>query len=95
MLVDEADKDEVGGGSGTHGTNSGDRSGTNVIHPTWTPLLHSSQENAHGPFPQYVVVRRPTSPLPLSSPDISSSSCHQICLLPQSLLSFPWIGNRI
>jgi len=52
MLVREADKDEVGEGKGTHGTNSGDRSGTNVVHPTCTPLLHGSQENAHvGQFP--------------------------------------------
>ena len=47
MLVDEADKDEEVGGIGTHGTNSGDRSGTNTVHPTWTPLLHGSQVNAH------------------------------------------------
>lgn len=51
-MVDKADKDEVGGGSGTHGMNSGDRSGTNVVHPTWTPLLHGSQANTHvGQFP--------------------------------------------
>jgi len=51
-MVDEADEDEVGGGSGTHGTNSGDRCGTNVVHPTWTPLLHGSQVNTHvGQFP--------------------------------------------
>lgn len=51
-MVDEADEDDVGGGSGTRGMNSGDRSGTNVAHPTWTPLLHSSQVNIHvGQFP--------------------------------------------
>jgi hypothetical protein len=51
-MVDEADKDEVGGGRGTHGTNDGDRSETNVVHPTWTPLLHGSQVNTYvGQFP--------------------------------------------
>jgi hypothetical protein len=75
-MVDEAEKDEVGGGSVTHEMNSSHRSGTNVVHPTWfldptSPWLTS--ERTFGPVPQYVVVRRLTSPLPLSSPDVRYS----------------------
>jgi len=74
MMVDEADMDPVGGGGGTHGTNSGHRSGTkrgsSQMDPA-SPRIPSKRKP--GPIPRHVVVRRPTSPLPLSSADSSPS----------------------
>lgn len=74
MMVDEADMDPVGGGSGTHGTNSGHRSGTKRSSSQMDPASpRIPSKRKPGPIPRHVVVRRPTSPLPLSSPDSSPS----------------------
>jgi integrator complex subunit 6 len=75
MMVDEADIDPVGGGSGTHGSTSGHRSGTkrnaSQMDPS-SPRLPSKRKP--GPIPRHVVVRRPTSPSPPSSPLHSPNS---------------------
>jgi hypothetical protein len=74
MMVDEADMDPVGGGGGTHGTNSGHRSGTKRSSSQMDPASpRIPSKRKPGPIPRHVVVRRPTSPLPLSSPDSSPS----------------------
>jgi hypothetical protein len=75
MMVDEADIDPVGGGSGTHGSTSGHRSGTkrnaSQMDPS-SPRLPIKRKP--GPIPRHVIVRRPTYPSPPSSPLHSPSS---------------------
>ncbi|PNF33141.1 Integrator complex subunit 6-A [Cryptotermes secundus] len=75
MMVDEADMDPVGGGSGTHGTTNSHRSGTkrgaSQMDPS-SPRLPNKRKP--GPIPRHVVVRRPTSPSPRPSPLASPNS---------------------
>lgn len=67
--------DPVGGGSGTHGTTNSHRSGTkrgaSQMDPS-SPRLPNKRKP--GPIPRHVVVRRPTSPSPRSSPLTSPNS---------------------
>ncbi|KAJ4449233.1 hypothetical protein ANN_00630 [Periplaneta americana] len=77
MMVDEADMDPVGGGSGAHGSSGGHRSGTkrgasqSNSDPS-SPRLPSKRKP--GPIPRHVVVKRPSSPSPPSSPLTSPNS---------------------
>ncbi|KDR21465.1 hypothetical protein L798_03918, partial [Zootermopsis nevadensis] len=69
MMVDEADIDPVGGGSGTHGGTGGHRSGTKRNASQMDPSSpRPPSKRKPGPIPRHVVVRRPNSPSPPSSP---------------------------
>ena len=76
MMVDEADMDLVGSGSSTHGTGSSHRSSTkrnsSQMSDPSSPRLPSKRKP--GPIPRHVVVRRPSSPSPSSSPLPSPNS---------------------
>jgi len=67
--------DPVGGGSGTHGSTGGHRTGAkrsaSQMDPS-SPRLPSKRKP--GPIPRHIVVRRPASPSPPSSPLSSPNS---------------------
>ncbi|XP_049832476.1 integrator complex subunit 6-like [Schistocerca gregaria] len=77
MMVDEADIDLVGSGSGGHGASGSHRSGTKrtASHSGIDPgSPRPPSKRKPGPIPKDVVVRRPSSPLPSLSPSRSPPS---------------------
>ncbi|KAJ9593745.1 hypothetical protein L9F63_014718 [Diploptera punctata] len=74
MMVDEADIDPVGSGGSTHGSSSSHRSSnkrssSQLSGDPLSPRLPSKRKP--GPIPRHIVVRRPSSPSPPPSPNLS------------------------